>query len=180
MIHLRLIILGASLAVLVQGILAQKAPEPKKTEKNEAVKVEPADNSYCLVCHRNYEKEELTAIHTPKGIGCEKCHGISERHSSDEDGITPPEIMYSRAKINPSCLKCHVEKKLKEAELHDDILKFIASKKPVNEKSPLCTDCHGTGHHMKHRTRIWDKDTGKLMSDDGVRMMDKSRPSTKK
>jgi len=180
MIHLRSFILGAGLILLTQANLAQKAPVPIKPEKKEAVKIEPADNSYCLVCHRNYEKEELNKIHTPKGIGCEKCHGISERHSSDEDGITPPEIMYSRAKINASCLKCHLENALKESDPHEDILKFVQSRKPVGDKSPLCTDCHGMEHRLKIRTRNWNKDTGKLMSDDGVRMMDKSRPSTKK
>ena len=40
----------------------------------------------------------------------------------------------------------------------------------------ICTDCHGQ-HRMKVRTRVWDKETGKLIKDDGVRMMDKSRPA---
>jgi hypothetical protein len=90
--------------------------------------------------------------------------------------------MYSRAKINTFCLKCHPEKIFKESETHthDDILKFIAEKKPAGPKSPLCTDCHGKDHRLKIRTRNWDKDTGKLISDDGVRMMDKSWPSLKK
>jgi hypothetical protein len=38
-----------------------------------------------------------------------------------------------------------------------------------------CTECHGE-HSLKVRTRQWDKLTGKLIADDGVRMVD-TRPA---
>ncbi len=149
---------------------------------------EPADNSFCYVCHRNFEKEPLSVGHTKIGVGCEQCHGVSERHSADEDGITPPEKMYSKARINPSCVKCHTGETLKKTDKHQLALSMmqdggrLGAEKPAEVKAGgappkwICTDCHGQ-HRMKVRTRIWDKETGKLIKDDGVRMMDKSRPA---
>jgi len=167
--------------------MAEKRPgEIKPSGKTK--EIEPADNSFCYVCHRNFEKEALSATHTKLGIGCEQCHGMSERHSADEDGITPPEIMFSKARINPACVKCHKVEDLQGLGEHEVALAKLKSKsKPASEtthkteegKKWICTECHGQ-HHLKVRTRIWDKDTGKLISDDGVRMMDKSRPGTTK
>lgn len=140
---------------------------------------EPADNSYCYVCHRNFEKETLTRKHTPLGIGCEKCHGLSERHSSDEDGITPPQIMYSKAQILPFCLGCHPTEKIMRVDSHASFRGMTkeSKEKPVDGNVVVCTDCHGE-HSLKVRTRRWDKESGKLVSDDGVRMMEES-PSDK-
>jgi hypothetical protein len=64
-------------------------------------------NPFCLACHGNFEEEDLVFKHKIAGIGCERCHGESQRHRSDEANITPPEIMYPRAKINPTCMMCH-------------------------------------------------------------------------
>ena len=151
---------------------------------------EPADNSFCYVCHRNFEKEPLNAKHTKIGVGCEKCHGSSERHSADEDGITPPEIMYSKLRINPYCVNCHPAEKLEKSDAHQlalTLMKEGGKTNAIADKASeaktgagpvkwICTDCHGQ-HRMKVRTRVWDKETGKLIKDDGVRMMDKSRPA---
>ena len=41
----------------------------------------------------------------------------------------------------------------------------------------VITQCHGK-HQIKVRTRVWDKGTGKLISDDGVRMMQPRKPET--
>ncbi len=51
-------------------------------------------NLFCSACHYAFSDEELALSHERAGIGCERCHGESERHRSDEDNITPPEIMY--------------------------------------------------------------------------------------
>lgn len=134
---------------------------------------EPADNSYCYVCHAPYEQEELSKEHQAVGVGCETCHGISEKHSGDEDGLTPPDIMFPREKIVASCLaKCHKKEDLLDSGDHDEL--FAAAKKT----DKTCTDCHAEKHRLKVRTRIWDKATGKLLSDDGVRMMYKDSPAT--
>jgi hypothetical protein len=120
-----------------------------------------ADNSRCHVCHDDFRKEELAVVHARAEIGCEDCHGSSDAHCSDEDNITPPDIMYPRASLNLFCMNCH--SKL-AGEHHGPILKGTATEKKY------CTDCHGK-HRREHRTRRWDKATGKLIEDDRVRMI---------
>ena len=120
-----------------------------------------ADNSRCHVCHLNFATEELAVTHARADIGCENCHGASDAHCSDEDNITPPEIMFPDDKINPSCLHCHLDR-LKNSKRHRRVL--------VGDVRKNCTDCHGK-HKMSHRTRRWNKKTGELLSDDKVRML---------
>lgn len=146
---------------------APATPKPSPT----AVAPEPADNSYCLVCHTNYEEEKLTSVHQPVGVGCEKCHGISDRHSADEDNITPPDRMFTKTEVNAFCLTCHAKEKLAKDTDHRE---FLAAQ---SEADDTCTECHGKQHRLKVRTRVWDKRTGKLVSDDGVRMMEPSASS---
>ena len=110
-----------------------------------------ADNSRCHVCHINYSEEALAVTHARANISCEQCHGSSDAHCSDEDNITPPDIMYPAEKINAFCKSCHPDAKLGRGK------KF-------------CTDCHGE-HRLSHRTRKWDKATGELIKDDNVRML---------
>lgn len=131
----------------------------------------PADNSYCLVCHANFKAEKLSSKHQKGGIGCAKCHGDSDSHSADEDGLTPPEIMFSKDQIAGACVKCHEEPKLREVEEHEPVFAMEIAKRK------LCTECHGE-HRMAQRTRIWDKATGKLLKAEGVRMMQKDSPAT--
>jgi len=121
-----------------------------------------ADNSRCHVCHMNYEEEELAVLHAKANVGCEDCHGDSTPHCSDEDNITPPDIMYANEKNNPFCLKCHAGNKL--SKMHKPFLAGAATEKKY------CTDCHGE-HRLAYRTRRWDKTTRNLIQDDGVRML---------
>ena len=127
--------------------------------------VEPADNSYCMVCHLNYENEKLTKVHRVAAIGCEKCHGPSEEHSGDEDGLTPPEIMYAECDIDQFCLTCHPKDKLSRKEHLEDVFS------PMTDDHLVCTECHGENHRMAVRTRVWDKKTRKLISDDGTMIL---------
>ena len=127
----------------------------------------PADNSYCLVCHANFKTEKLSFNHQKHGVGCEKCHGPSDRHSADEDGLTPPEIMFAKENIKSACTKCHSENKLRTVDEHSEAF----AKDPAKVKT--CTACHGE-HRMAARTRVWDKTTGKLIKAEGVRMMQKN------
>ena len=136
-----------------------------------AARPEPADNSYCYVCHATYDGEKLTAVHQRVGVGCEQCHGTSIKHSGDEDGLTPPEKMYARSKVNAFCMTCHEKAKLVKDEAHDDFFKTPTA-------DDACSTCHAQKHRLKVRTRIWDKQTGKLLKDDGVRMMQKDSPAT--
>ena len=145
-------------ALVVAGGCMLRGPAPK-----------PADNSYCYVCHINYRGEKLTLNHERAGVGCEECHGESDRHSADEDGLTPPEIMFPKARIAPACMACHPTSRLAREKAHKLMLADAAG-------SAACTECHGK-HRLAVRTRRWDKATGKLLADDGVRMMQENSPA---
>ncbi len=129
-----------------------------------------ADNSRCHVCHMNYEVEELAVTHARNDIGCEKCHGPSEKHCADEDSIVGPDIMYSMAKINASCMaiECHPGNEIDDPN-HKNILYDLEANKTY------CTNCHGD-HLISHRTRRWNKNTGELLEDDKVRLYIDQRP----
>ena len=122
-----------------------------------------ADNSRCYVCHMNYEDEVLTFVHARGDIGCEQCHGSSDAHCSDEDNITPPDIMYPAAKIDSFCMSCHPEGKI-DIPVHKSVLADIG------KEEGYCTEWHGE-HRLGYRTRKWHKTTGELLEDDKVRML---------
>lgn len=126
----------------------KESKEPPPSSKGAA-----ADNSWCHVCHINYAEEELAVAHLRANVGCASCHGDSYAHRGDEANVTPPEIMYPKERINPSCLKCHAPEKL--SDVHRPVLARTAEEK-------YCTDCHGE-HRLAHRTVRWDKATGKLL-----------------
>jgi len=146
--------------LLLENFNPQPATEPQEA----AI----ADNSQCYVCHVNFSREKLTLVHAHADIGCEKCHALSEAHCSDEDNVTPPDIMYPPEKINPFCLRCHAQDKI-DIKPHAALFAGTATEKKY------CTDCHGK-HRLAHRTRTWDKTTGQLLTDDKVRMMTENRP----
>ncbi len=126
-------------------------------------------NPFCLVCHLDFDEEELALKHEIWGIGCERCHGESFRHRSDEANITPPEIMYPKERINPSCMSCHPRQAIQDTKDHDPILE--AGLSSFEEATPVgkdakkyCTDCHGSKHRvLRVRATHWDKATGALL-----------------
>lgn len=133
---------------------------------------QPVLNPFCRVCHLDFDEEELALDHELMGIGCERCHGESERHRSDEANVTPPEIMYPKAKINPTCMMCHPRHEIRHVKEHeplfagaktvfDEEVKEAASKD--SQAKEYCTDCHGKDHRMNVRTVRWDKATGGLI-----------------
>jgi len=124
--------------------------EPEATAGNDSAGP-MADNSRCFVCHVNFDGEPLSVMHAKGDVGCEDCHGSSDKHCSDEDNITPPDRMFAKEAINEFCKGCHPKAKLGGGKKY-------------------CVECHGS-HKMAHRTRIWDKKTGELLDDDKVRML---------
>lgn len=138
-------------------------PEPKKHQ--------PISNQYCLDCHINFRQEEFTVVHGKAGVGCVKCHGKTNDHAADEEHLTAPDIIYSKAKVNNSCTtsECHPRPTMKKEIGHRP---FFAGTDPEHS---YCTDCHGQ-HMLPKRTRRWDKQTRKLIevngqppsADDGV------------
>jgi hypothetical protein len=161
-------------------MVAASVPEPPPT-------TQPADNSYCFACHMNYQRESLAAGHQRAGVGCTRCHGESDRHSTDENNVTPPDIMFPKERLNDACLKCHAPEKLLargDEKAHAALLAGKGDQDPPGSGATqpareigkkYCTDCHGQ-HALNVRTRLWDKKTGRLIADDGVRMVE-SRPS---
>lgn len=143
-----LIPLLALLALACQN-LGRHAPTPPAT---------PVDNSRCHVCHINYSEEELAVSHAKAGVGCEKCHGLSDDHCGDEANITPPDILYPIAKVEAACSKCHPSSTTADVDMHR--LNPPAGK--PNHKR--CTQCHGK-HLLTRRTVRWNKTTRKLLDD---------------
>jgi hypothetical protein len=109
------------------------------------------DNSRCLVCHLNFQEEDLTARHAKARIGCAGCHGESDAHIADESWAsggngTPPEVMFPRGRINAFCLGCHARETIDDSN-HQALWALTDAK-------PVCTDCHGK-HRMAARKCKW-------------------------
>ena len=109
-----------------------------------------ADNSRCLVCHLNYELEDIAITHAREGYGCAYCHGQSDAHIADESWAsggngTPPDIMYRPNEVIPACLKCH-ELSKSDPDCHCEF--------PRLDEKKSCTDCHGN-HRLQSRKCHW-------------------------
>jgi len=109
-----------------------------------------ADNSRCLVCHLNYELEDIAITHAREGYGCAYCHGQSDAHIADESWAsggngTPPDIIYRPNEVIPACLKCH-ELSKSDPDCHCEF--------PRLDEKKSCTDCHGN-HRLESRKCHW-------------------------
>lgn len=139
----------------------KQAKEQSSQEKNERETF--VANPFCNACHYAFGDEKLAFTHERAGIGCERCHGESERHRSDESNLTPPEIMYPKERINPTCMMCHPRAEIKHVSSHKSLL---AGAETIFDKSAnrkYCTDCHAEDHRIKVRTIRWNKATGELL-----------------
>ena len=139
-----------------------------KQTKNQSSKEKPKKetfvaNQFCSACHYAFSDEKLARIHEKAGIGCERCHGESERHRSDEDNITPPEIMYPKERINPTCMMCHPRAEIKHVSSHNNLLSGVETIFNTYISRKYCTDCHAEDHRIKVRTIRWNKATGELL-----------------
>jgi len=144
----------------------EAAPAPAQTA-GEAKPATFVANPFCRACHADFDEERLVATHKAAGIGCERCHGESLRHRSDEANVTPPELMYPKERINPACMMCHPRQTIRQVESHRPILEaglsIFDAPSPDENAKKYCTDCHGRDHRMNRRTIQWDKRTGKLI-----------------
>jgi hypothetical protein len=147
------------------GVTEVKAlPDPNKKPTETFVA-----NPYCKACHLDFDEEELALQHEIWGIGCERCHGESFRHRSDEANLTPPEIMYPKERINPSCMSCHPRQEIQDTKDHEPILEaglsvFEEATPSGKDAKKYCTDCHGVKHHvLRVRATTWDKATGAVL-----------------
>jgi hypothetical protein len=127
-------------------------------------------NQFCFACHYDFEEEEFAADHKLAGIGCERCHGESMRHRSDEANVTPPDLMYPKERINPTCMMCHPRHEINQVPAHEPLLagaetifdEAVEDSASAN-KVKYCTECHARKHRMKVRTVRWDKATGEVL-----------------
>lgn len=124
-------------------------------------------NEFCSACHYGFADESLARTHELAGIGCERCHGESERHRSDEDNITPPDVMYPRDKINPTCMMCHPRQQIEHVSFHQELLAgaktALDSAAKGDGRQMHCTDCHGKDHRINVRNIRWNKATGERL-----------------
>jgi len=103
------------------------------------------DNASCMVCHIDFEREELSRVHLDAAVTCAACHGDSEVHRADEFNIIPPDVIWGRAEIEPFCKQCHP--KHKDQKEVDAFLAEWEGKRRENGRwvlrGSVCTDCHG-------------------------------------
>ena len=147
---------------------AVKRETPEESSEKEAEEETFVANEFCSACHYGFGEEELALNHMLVGIGCERCHGESERHRSDEDNITPPEIMYPKAKINPTCMMCHPRHKIHHVASHKALLtgaKTVFDSVDDSGNQMYCTGCHARDHRINVRTIRWNKETGELLKE---------------
>ena len=139
----RRLILALPLALAAACLLAYQ-PLPAKTAVGKGARL-PQDNSLCLLCHMNLEKEELVVQHLAEGVTCAHCHGVSAEHRNDETSRTRPDVLFGRAEVAPFCRKCH--KRHKEHARVDAFLAQWQGKTRPNGRlilaQAMCTDCHG-------------------------------------
>jgi hypothetical protein len=142
---------AARITALAASITAEGSSPPPKTKA--------VDNSRCHVCHLNFSEDVMAVNHAKYGVGCEKCHGSSDDHASDEGNITPPQIMYPQEKIDTSCKVCHPDPMERIVAGAKYCLQVLLTEE---EKKKVCTDCHGT-HKMAQRQVRWNKTTGEIL-----------------
>ena len=167
-----LLILGASCSPEKRAIDESGRKSIEDGQGGRQVAAEPSGqagfvaNQFCSACHYGFSDENLALTHEKAGIGCERCHGESERHRSDEKNITPPEIMYPEAKINPTCMMCHPRHEISHVESHKALLegaKTVFDSTDKGDNQTYCTDCHAQHHRINVRTIRWNKQTGELI-----------------
>ena len=169
-----LLILAASCSLEQKSKETGTAPEAAASEAVTDYYQRPVAsfvaNPFCKACHLDFDEDELAIDHELAGIGCERCHGESLRHRSDEANITPPQLMYRKERINPTCMMCHPRHAIQHVGDHQPILE--AGLSVFEEEGPsdagghtaaYCMDCHGPNHRMKVRTVRWDKCTGAVL-----------------
>jgi len=155
---------------VVQQVATEHSGKDNSKSKDQIV----VANQFCAACHYGFDDEKFAFTHMAAGIGCERCHGESARHRSDEDNVTPPELMYPRERINPTCMMCHPRHDIIHVNRHKSFLEGAetifdpeiddASARTAGPKK-VCTDCHARKHRISVRTTRWDKCTGEIIKD---------------
>ncbi len=108
-------------------------------------------NDQCYVCHMPFQSEKLAVVHAKEHVWCGTCHGPSIPHIEDENiGLTPPDIVHKKNKIDRMCGECHdpkehtvLDKKVRSARLAEGEKAQRKIKRRKLKVTGVCTDCHG-------------------------------------
>lgn len=138
----KIISFGAGLAGVILFFLSFSLASAARVDKIYPATVPGAEfvgGETCAMCHPKQDADFKKSAHghfaikekTPKGEGCESCHGAGSKHV-DAGGGKGVFIIDQRK--NPEvCFKCHLEKKAQfNLQYHH----------PVIEGKVSCSDCH--------------------------------------
>ena len=147
--RLALLITVAIVTVFAAASCFEPANEDSNTLKltvtTEGASEMPKNNELCILCHMDFDEEEITAEHISEGITCAGCHGASVAHMHDETMMTGPDILYGRLEVEGMCSQCHEGHKKTEAV--EAFREEWYGRKRENgrgiSKDSICTDCHG-------------------------------------
>ncbi len=136
-------------AVAASVVFFIAATDEEKERAKEAEEAVLKSNSACMVCHIDFDEEELTVQHRKAGVMCARCHGFCQAHMNDEMAATRPDLIFGRAEVDKMCFECHLSHK----RAHKDNKAFEAffgkwrgKRRPNGQlimKGAICTDCHG-------------------------------------
>jgi len=103
------------------------------------------NNDSCMVCHIDFEHEEISSTHLEAGITCLACHGDSDVHRADEYNIIRPDVIWGRSEIDAFCEQCHRTHKHPH-EVAAFLDEWENRRRPNGRwvlADSVCTDCHG-------------------------------------
>jgi len=129
-------------AVAMVLLVAASDEVQRRKEAEDAVL---KSNSPCMVCHIDFDEEELTVQHRKADVTCAACHGPCLEHMDDEMAATRPDRLFGRAEVDGMCRQCHGEHKDQEA-VDAFFHEWQGRRRPNGQlitKSSICTDCHG-------------------------------------
>jgi len=142
---MRLVWAKASMAAIAVVALFLVSATDEEQGRKEAEEVVLKSNSACMVCHIDFDDEELTVQHWKAEVMCAACHGPCLEHMNDEMAATRPDLLFGRAEVDEMCLQCHGEHEDQKAV--DAFLKeWYGRRRPNGQlitKDAICTDCHG-------------------------------------
>lgn len=140
---------SAAMVALVALVFLIAATDEEEHRIKEAEEAILKSNSACMVCHIDFDEEELTVQHQKADVMCARCHGPCLAHMNDEMAATGPDLVFGRAEVDHMCLQCH----LTHRNRHNDKKAFEAffekwrgKRRPNGQlimKGAICMDCHG-------------------------------------
>lgn len=136
---------GIAVLAVASVLFLIAATDEEESRIKEAEEALLKSNSACMVCHIDFDDEELTAQHRKADVMCAACHGLCLAHMNDEMAATRPDLMFGRAEVDRMCLECHSEHEDQKA-VDAFFEKWRWRRRPNGQlitRSAICTDCHG-------------------------------------